>query len=873
MGRFKSNNLAIPTIHFSKCSAKTTQTGDAGINVFAHCRNVHAVVDVLIDLLPDSLRDQIRQPALSAAALHDVGKVSPGFQKKYFNKTLSFYNQELALLPNSGFETNHAAIGQSSLNRIFGFGNDHSLIALIAGAHHGSISQKGSLSDIAGVLGGEAWAKERHKLINALIKELNLKFPEIFPDKLWPVIAGLVSTADWIGSDEQFFPSDEDIEDHDSLCARAREAVKACGWGQLSLKYGLSFDQVFGFQPYPAQQVFIEKVTRPGLYILEAPMGMGKTEAALFAAYRLMEAGHHRGLYFGLPTRLTSDKIHDRLALFLKAICDGPFSLKLAHGNAWMRPFLHGAVNRDEKEGGVWFTPRKRSLLCPFAVGTIDQALLSVLRVKHFFVRSFGLAGKVVILDEVHSYDCYTGTIMDTMIQGLVDWGCTVIILSATLTRERRNELLLSASEKTSNHDTFSDPYPLISCKQAESTPENIATAKPSSQKYHLHICDWNRQQVASEAARRAREGQCVLCIANTVARAQFWYDALAAERAENEFELGLMHACFPAFVRDVLETEWIAKLGKTGPRPKGCVLVATQVVEQSVDIDADVLITELCPTDMLLQRMGRQWRHQRESRPCRRAETFIVTRSIDDASSSGDILDALGHTNCLVYAPYVLWRSYQVWSKQSSVNLPGDVRCLLEKTYATSKRESSIAAELHEKLREFTGKLKQLACAAAATVSSLPVMEDREDVATRYSDLPMVDILPVADLKSDGYKAKVQLLDGSIHILEARLKNPYILAKLHANLLSIPRYRLQRIGALSMPTWLDGVFYETTPVLLWDMSSGDITFDGRPTGYFYDSIRGLRWSAGKEAAAFADSCDWDELSDIDVFDKNRFDW
>jgi CRISPR-associated endonuclease/helicase Cas3 len=873
MGRFKSNNLSIPTINFSKCSAKTTQTGDPGINVFAHCRNVHSVADALIDFLPNPLRDQIRQPALLAAALHDVGKVSPGFQKKYFNKTLLLYNQDLAVLPNSRFEKNHAAIGQSSLNRIFGPGDDHSPIALIAGAHHGSISQKESLSDTAGVFGGEAWAKERRKFINVLIKELNLKFPEKFPDKLWPVIAGLVSTADWIGSDEQFFPPDKEIEDYTSLTARAHKAVKACGWGELTLKHNMSFDQVFGFQPYPTQQAFIEKVTRPGLYILEAPMGMGKTEAALFAAYRLMEAGHHRGLYFGLPTRLTSDKIHDRLTHFLKAICDGPFSLKLAHGNAWMRPFLHGAVNRDEKEGGVWFTPRKRSLLCPFAVGTIDQALLSVLRVKHFFVRSFGLAGKVVILDEVHSYDCYTGTIMDTMIQGLVDWGCTVIILSATLTRERRHELLLSTPQKTLNDDTLADPYPLISWKQAESPSDNFATAQPPSQKYHLHICDWESQQVASEASKRAREGQCVLCIANTVAQAQFWYDALAAERAENEFELGLMHARFPAFARDVLETKWIAKLGKTGPRPKGCVLVATQVVEQSVDIDADALITELCPTDMLLQRMGRQWRHQRKSRPCRRAETFIVTKPVDEASSSDDILNALGHTNCLVYAPYLLWRSYNVWSKRSSVNLPEDVRCLLEKTYVALKRESSNAAELYGQLREVTGKLKQLACATAATVSSLPVMEDREDVATRYSDLPMVDVLPVVDLKSDGYKAKVELLDGSTHDIEARQKAPYILAKLHANLLAIPRYRLQRIGALSMPTWLDGVFYETTPVLLWDPASGELTFDGRPTGYVYDSKRGLRWSADQKTAGSADSCDWDELSGIDVFDKNQFDW
>ena len=135
-------------------------------------------------------------------------------------------------------------------------------------------------------------------------------------------------------------------------------------------------------------------------------MGMGKTEAALYAAYRLIEAGFHSGLYFALPTRLTSDRIHERVKKFLSAISTEPSAVKLAHGQAWLQEFEYGAEDSDRAASSrppPWFNPSKRGLLFPFAVGTIDQALLAVLNVKHSFVRSFGLAGKVVILDEVHT--------------------------------------------------------------------------------------------------------------------------------------------------------------------------------------------------------------------------------------------------------------------------------------------------------------------------------------------------------------------------------------------------------------------------------------------------------------------------------------
>jgi CRISPR-associated endonuclease/helicase Cas3 len=130
--------------------------------------------------------------------------------------------------------------------------------------------------------------------------------------------------------------------------------------------------------------------------------------------------------------------MHERVASFLEKICDATQPVRLAHGTAWLEDYGFAEIKVDDSDKTTWFHPHKRALLYPFAVGTIDQALLGIIRVKHFFVRQFGLAGKVVILDEVHSYDRYTGTLLDRLVQRLLDLKCTVIILSATLTAERR---------------------------------------------------------------------------------------------------------------------------------------------------------------------------------------------------------------------------------------------------------------------------------------------------------------------------------------------------------------------------------------------------------------------------------------------------
>jgi len=805
----------------------------------------------VVNLLPSN--------ASLSAAVHDVGKISPGYQRKYFTKLVSQFAPDLARADLSRFESKHATISAAAIDRWLAIPNGATATA--AGGHHGSIA-RGRASDTAEVYGGEAWARERRLLIDILVKEFGAP-PSVEQEHgiSVPVLAGLVSVADWIGSDERFFPADTPLADHDTAAA-AEHAIHSCGLRVPELRPGRTFEQVFDFSPNSCQEQFTELVTGPGLYVLEAPMGLGKTEAALYAAYKLIVTGQNRGIYFALPTRLTSDRIHERVAKFLDRISMEPASPLLAHGLAWLRAF-------DERGGRFapgckeWFSPLKRALLAPYAVGTIDQALLAVLRVRHNFVRTYGLAGKVVILDEVHSYDMYTGTLLDRLTERLLEIGCSVIVLSATLTTARRNRLAPAlAAIRTLD-------YPLgIRLQGAEAASRSVAP--PPTSICQTRIEPWEDDAVARAAVVAAEAGKCVVCIANTVGRAQSWCHAVVNHMRAGSFEVGLLHARFPLFQREAIEVKWVTALGKDGSRPTGCVLVATQLVEQSVDIDADFMISELAPTDMLLQRMGRLWRHSRPERPCTVPEFIVVGRDPAPAASAMEAVELLGRDNSLVYAPYVLLRTHAVWRNLSAVRRPDDIRSLIEDTYAEPKtNESPVLSSLRDALSAAASKLSALAGAAGDNVQGLPVMEDREDVATRYSDLPTTAVLLVTALDAPAPShAQLTLMNGMTVMLDEFHPDIHATCLLHRNLVTIARHLLPRRGFGVPPKrWLAHHFFHQPPVLLWDPSDGSLTLDGQVTALGYRPDIGIYRTDRTPATQTTGVCDLDPL------DSARFDW
>ena len=782
----KQNTVPASRIDYSKCYAKTCPDGSPGTTVFDHCRYSGAVAEVLAKMLPRCVRELLPADIGLCVALHDIGKVSPGFQGKYFKELMASYALEwVRRFENGGTNTLHAEVGAAALKTILKVEDEHPVVQAVA-AHHGSAPQNIFLN-----ADGESWQAARVALVRSLAEKFEGTDKELASCNADAgLLAGLTCVADWLSSDEVFFdPSRMSYTDNE-LSAHVSAVVAEAGFNRHSVRKGLSFKEVFGFEPRDEQRRLFELVDGPGVYVMEASMGAGKTEAALYAAYRMLESGQSQGIYFALPTRLTSDRIHQRVEAFMNAVLEESAAVRLSHGQAWLREFEHGSEGCGELVP-AWFSPSKRGLLYPFAVGTIDQALMAVMNVKHGFVRRFGLAGKVVILDEVHSYDLYTGTLLDMLVADLRKLGCTVIILSATLTESRR-EKLIGCGLPESNY------YPCISAVNGTHTEGCFAAAVASRPPMEVAL-NWlepGDSVAVDEALAQARRGCNVLCIANTVKQAQKWYWQLAQSMTEDDqgIKTGLLHSRFPSFRREELEDDWMTALGKESKsRPHGSILIATQIVEQSVDIDADYIISEIAPVDMLLQRMGRLWRHPRDTRPVSRP-IFAIALSAPHPESDEAEADAYrlcyGMGTSYIYAPYVLERTYTALRNRKSVNVPGSIRELLETVYAEEPDCANAAiAEFKTEMQKRMDELRGHAFSARAGVPLPCKSDDDENPPTRYGSRPTVKLLFVSNY-DDGVGvacADILLLDGTKVRVDGYRRNFGVTRALYRNLVSVP--------------------------------------------------------------------------------------
>ena len=725
-----------------KCLAKLVDdclTGEKkpGISVAEHCLITGFVAEELCKSLIDNVKCILTESAPFFASIHDVGKISPDFQRMIYTSwlgnvkdfpQLQCANENRAKRKDVSF---HGKVSQVSIESNF---PEQKMLATIEGMHHGFKPNFSPVAENSDIYGGKNWTALRHKLID----DLKRSFPCSCANNLseWnqaSVIGGFITVADWIASGGYFGNL---LQNHpfskDDLKKKAHDAVRNAGFIPLSIKQGLQFKDIFGFSPRKIQSDLFESVSFPGVYVLEAPMGLGKTEAALYAAYKMLEKGLASGIYFGLPTQLTSNKIYERVQSFLEKIVgeESSYCLKLLHSSAWLE---EDSLGEDAKVGKSWFDSKKRGILAPFAVGTIDQALMAAMNVKHSMVRAFGLAGKVVILDEVHSYDSYTGTIMNALVDELKHIGCTVIILSATLTSSQKKKILNLPLEQVLN-----ESYPLIS-SQTDKFFSEISSLGESNRKVSIQISK-DDKKAFDVALEKAENGEQVLWIENTVAEAQDAYKKLAAKSAEMGLECGLIHSRFIKKQRSEIENKWVSLYGKNGYSKRsacGRILVGTQVLEQSIDIDADYLITRICPMDMLLQRIGRLWRHRENDkiRPSTaKCETLVLSPVVDDVIKSDKVFGVTG----VVYSPYVLSRTLDVLKHIDVVNLPNDIRGLLENVYQ-ERQEDEILAKMKTDLVEIQENLRKIAgIGLSKAYSTLP----ESAVQTRYSDVDTVSVL-----------------------------------------------------------------------------------------------------------------------------------
>jgi CRISPR-associated endonuclease/helicase Cas3 len=792
--------------------AKTTSEGKPGISVYDHMVNVGCVAQCIAETSPEIFeRFHLRSSTVGAlAALHDLGKISPGFQCK-----CEAWLEENGLAKvarngcwDTGMESNHGKVSHAAIQTfLVESGIDRKtakFASAVLGAHHGRLTPPndrgyrpaGLISDSASKID---WDTER--MANAQetwnrFEEHSTSFmlTDEYPSLWW--LAGLTSVADWIGSDERFF-TPERRTDQEDVAALARKALDEIGFIPPILNKNLSFESLFDFSPNDMQAKTLAAITGPGVYVIEAPMGMGKTEAALGAAYHLMATGKANGIYFALPTQATSNRIHLRMNQFIQRIAPDAPASRLIHSNSWLMqtvPELSPRATDDARTGRDWFSSAKRALIAPFGVGTIDQALLGVVAAKHFFVRHFALAGKVVILDEIHSYDLYTGTLIDKLITTLEGLGCTVIVLSATLTGKRRGQMVSCEGDLA---DEAERPYPLITGRNEGQPLEPVAATPPESR--NIEVDFKSVDDATEEAIRVARDGGAVLWICNTVSAAQKQYRRFN----ELDFSVGLLHSRFPFWQREELESEWMERFGKNGTNRCGSILVSTQVVEQSVDLDADLLITELAPTDMLLQRIGRLWRHERKQRPVNAARISIIEESkiLEDfrTMTQQGIKKELG-SKALVYDPFILLRTLEVWRKQKDVIVPEQIRSLIEATYEDREDEP----ESWQKLCDDTHG-KMLAYRQKALMSSniwQVALNDEEGVQTRLNEMPTIALVLCRSF-SDNEAVFVDGASGQLGGDDYRLA---VAQAIHKNLVRVPRHLFDHVETCSaFSTYLYG--------------------------------------------------------------------
>ena len=534
-------------------------------------------------------------------------------------------------------------------------------------------------------------------------------------------LAGLAVLADWIGSSQDWFPYREqddfkDLETYwDYAQEQANRAIAKAGVVPASIRDCIDYDALIGAQttPSPMQEWArtAELPAGPALFMIEDETGSGKTEAALMLAHRLMAAHRAEGLYIALPTMATANAMFDRLcAAHRKLFAEGEApSVALAHGARDLHPGFRNATLRGGRSedsysmsGGegeesettasaacaAWIADdRRRTFLADIGAGTVDQALLSVLPNRHQSLRLLGLMRRVLVLDEVHAYDAYMQREIETLLEFQAGLGGSAILLSATLPLGFRKRLA-SAFSRGLGQDTnavgtdgIRMDYPLATVRAtgaetAKKIPGQSGRARDLPVRF-LRTPD----EALDEVGKAARSGQATLYIRNTVDDALAAHAALTARGLEPD--LFLFHARYALADRIETERRIVETFGKDSgiEQRAGKVLVATQVVEQSLDLDFDAMISDLAPIDLLIQRAGRLWRHNRQERKGRPELLVVSPPPADDADT--DWFKTAFPRASYVYRDHArLWLTAKLLEEKGVIESPEGLRPLIEGVY-----------------------------------------------------------------------------------------------------------------------------------------------------------------------------------------------
>lgn len=690
-----------------------------------HLLDVAAAADTLWERLPAASRaiparsfgDEAvaRVATVFLAASHDIGKANRFFQAKAIPQKARLRSIGLAL-PQDATEPAHGRHGQATGAYLESWLRERlawdrlpaMCVALAVGGHHGQFNTDTRHSTTR--VDEDPWRTLGPALLDELWALLGDDEPPPAPTPLnaflgW--LSGFVCVADWLGSNEQMVTWKQEPVDLAAYWrdarTRAEGLLDGMEWHAPPATAAAVVDDLVptGRTPNELQRVAEEIAADFSLAILEAPTGEGKTEAAFALLEPDRAAG--RGAYFALPTRATANGLHGRVERFLAREGIGELKARLLHSSAWLHeqavenaadPGDEDGIQRAEAED--WFAGSKRGLLAPYGVGTIDQALIAALRARHGFVRLFALAGKVVVVDEVHAYDVYMGDLLDVLLGWLRALGCKVVLLSATLPSVRRRQLL--AAWGCAEPDLPEAVYPAAtwvdgsggvrtrSFQVAPRKPLRIEPVPPAGAE------PW---RVGAERilARVREHGGAGALVLNTVRDSQAACEHLRG--IEKEIPITLFHGRFTMHDRERIEKSVLERFGKD--RPSGpAILVATQVVEQSLDLDFDEMVSALAPVDLLVQRAGRLHRHRRTGDGALRGDDGPDERPDPTLEvllpELGD--DGLPATRQPVYSQYVLARTLLWLDRGRSIAEAADVAGAVEAVYREEEHPEGRLAE-----------------------------------------------------------------------------------------------------------------------------------------------------------------------------------
>lgn len=698
-------------------AAKSSSKNDAGwLPLEWHLRDTAGVIEYLSkNWLPRAFFDEVGlrfneavRYAKLLAYTHDIGKATPGFQQRILTNLPTVKEN----LENDGFllgkclnELRHAHAGASIL-RSADFPESE---AAIVGAHHGKpeSDEEGYIVDPdeeirfeKGMYGSRKskWSEVQNHLCEWALEQAGYPDASAIPtvcETAQMLFSGLLIMADWISSNTYYFPLisvDDILRDYSN--ERVKNAMEKLELPEpfcIDADYWREshfFKNRFSFSENEMQKEAMKiasQMKKPGLMIIEAPMGMGKTEAALAAAEVFLNRFTLGGVAFFLPSQATSNAMFARLLEWLGSLPDADHTaIQLMHSNAELNEqfssLAAGEIQLSEDDDNQkaivhgFFRGRKTKLLSSVAVGTIDQLLMAGVKQKHVMLRHLGLAGKVIIIDECHAYDAYMNVYLDRVLQWLGVYQIPVILLSATLPGERRKKLVsayLGAGGAAYENIEESTSYPLITW--TNETQINLSEITYERTTHDVIVERKNDEDIEKNVERVLDAGGCVGIILNTVKRVQA-VAAMLEERFQDACVL-IDHSQLLLPDRIARENEITARVGKKSDEAmrRNVIVVGSQVLEQSLDIDFDLLITDLCPMDLLMQRLGRLHRHPRK-RPA-----GIETARCAVLHADADDLEAGARA---IYGEYLLEVTASILPE--TVHVPEDISKLVQKTYRT---------------------------------------------------------------------------------------------------------------------------------------------------------------------------------------------